>query len=254
MLSFLRFKEKLFSPEEIKMKVTSKNKLAMATCLFIFTAVLSACETADDNSLEKARSCIDGAAKKINSDPTGAQTQAATCDAMVANMTTPESGKIGFGAMLILEGKFTQIPALVTALQGQQNTMATAVTFLVYTSGTAAADVGKTSLYATRSASTGIQKISGFISLANTLSNIGTVTTIPQVQAVVAGLTPGNANIPGSNENTIATNLVSLQQSTCAGAGATSSNCKNLTGAVGNNTSDLTAVITAFKVFIAAGN
>jgi hypothetical protein len=221
--------------------------------LFAAIGLITACETADDNNLESARTCLDNASRQAVNNPSAAATAASTCDTMVTSMTSPESGKIGFGAMLLVEQKFSQIPGLADALKSSTNSLATGFSLMVFASQP---NLTKMLGYATRSASLGIQKIALYIQSATLVATAGAIGTSPtpaQVQTAVAGLNAANANSAGT-ENSLATNLVSLQQNACAGAGATTDNCTKLTQAVGPTPGDLVSVITAFKAFVAGGS
>src|SRR5438045_3939082 len=69
--------------------------------MILVALALMACETADDNSAEKARACLDNSAKLAAVDPAGASVVARDCEALIANTNTPEAGRVGFGLKLV---------------------------------------------------------------------------------------------------------------------------------------------------------
>ncbi|MBK9294611.1 MAG: hypothetical protein IPM57_09220 [Oligoflexia bacterium] len=224
------------------------------TGLFVSMAFILACETAEDNSLEVARKCIDEAARLVVTSTTAAKAQAAICEARVSSMTSKESGKIGFAAVLILEDKFTLMSNIASSMSSGSNKLANAMEQLVFTGDVANTNYLKmVNTYGPRSQSSGIQKITDLAKIANVTRSISAGSTAAQLETGIAGLTPANASTPGTSEYQIVQAAISMQASSCAGAGATSATCSVLTQAIGSS-ADPVAIMTAIQTYAAGSN
>lgn len=114
------------------------------TTLGIFSLLLglaTACENPDDNSLEKIRSCVDGASRQSISDASGAATTAGTCETMAnsSSLQGKEITEIKFGIILLKEQKLSQIAAMATGLSNSTTAnhdgINIAVQVMVFSSG-----------------------------------------------------------------------------------------------------------------------
>jgi hypothetical protein len=226
-----------------------------AICLLVVTG----CETSEQNDTARATACVNNAAKQSVTDPAGAAVAAQTCDNIVLNMTSAESGKIGFSAVLLMSQKFSSITSLVNAMKGSSNTLATGMTFLIFSGGSGNINdpnYTKMRTYANRSASVGISTVWSIIQTANLVANLGGLGSSPtlgQVTTAVSGLNAANASTPGTTENTLAQAALSAQQAACSGSGSSSTTCTKLTQATGGS-SDPATIINALKAFVAAGS
>lgn len=211
---------------------------------------LVACETADDVALEQARSCINSAMKISLSDPTNASIKATECETKVVNLTSAESGRIGFSAILIKEGKISQIANSAGALSAATNSVGISLSYMAFpNTGPGLADMDSMVIYATRSASPGILKISTIIQTATILNKLGVLTAGSEasVQTALATLIGSGS---AADKDAAAGALILLQQSSCSGADASSPICTKVTQAVG--TDPTTAVVlTALQTFLA---
>lgn len=93
--------------------------MRIASLLLITLTLMSCGETAEDNTIEKARTCTDNAASIAFTNPDLAATQAATCESMITSsgLTSLEANRIIFGALLIQQKKMSQIATMANNLK-----------------------------------------------------------------------------------------------------------------------------------------
>jgi hypothetical protein len=216
---------------------------------------LVACETQEDNSIEEARQCLDNASVLSQTDPVDAATMATySCQPMIANINSTDAGLIGVGIVLVMEQKISQLSQVENAISNGNNAMATSLSFLVFQDQ---ADVTNMTIYAQMSQDEGSQELASVISLAY-YANIAagelggalnSSATPAQVSADVTQLANDPVNGPAAAQA-----LVSAQQSACAGSGASTSLCNQLTTAVGTNTSNYQTILNNAAACISAGS
>ena len=206
------------------------------TAAILGILALTACETADDNSTERARACGDRAMKLALTNAASAAAEAATCETYVANVNTAEGGRVGFMLTLIKQQKIAQLSQAATALTGSSNTIGTSMSYLAYTAyGSNSATTEGTNMYnyAVRSGSTGVLKLAALIQVA-TIANAALAITLgnnASVASAIAAITPGS-----QQETDAATAILALQTSACSGSDSTSSECTKITQAIGGAT------------------
>lgn len=207
---------------------------------------ITACETADDNNIERARACVDNAMKLSLTNAGLAATNAATCETYVANLTSREAGKVAFMTTLVEQQKISQLATAAGALSQSSSAVGTSMSYLAY--GTVAASSTMWT-YASRSGSSGILKLAALIQVA-TIANAALAITAGNngsVASAIAAITPGS-----QQETDAAAAVLVLQQSACAGADSTSSTCTKLTTAI-NGATTPNAILTNIKNAINAG-
>jgi hypothetical protein len=222
-----------------------KNSLKLILAVSVLSLFFMGCETPDDNSIQKARACVDTAGRLDAVDPANAKVMAQGCEQMVANMTSPESGRVGFGAVLIENDLLSKLTQMATQMQNQGSSQQITASMSYVALTTTAANSLVT--YATRSQSSGALKLATFIQFASILNtSVGAITDANSAKtdlnnlATTAGTTPNDPTVVATG-----TAILQAQQEACAGSGSSTSMCQQLTSALNGATTPAAAIIAA---------
>ncbi len=233
--------------------------------LTLTTITLFACETPEDNTVEKARSCTDNAAKMSFTDDVGAASLATQCDAMISasGINSREANKILFGAILIEEKKMSKIKDLVAAAKsnaGGKDGINAVLTTLAFTSDTAANSYYNSTrlkLAALNSGSPGLQTIASLVSMASVLNSVTSLgSNISDPSSALTAITNCKDLSGGCTQamqDAIASSAVTLVTSACASASDASStdpnNLCNKAKGIACNTSSSQAVLNCLNTY-----
>lgn len=198
------------------LKNTSSRLLIISATLLLVLA----CETSEDDTIEKARTCVDNAGKMAFDDPDAAADAALECDSMITNsgLTTKEAFRIQFGAILIKQKKLDRIAEMADAAKNQSTVsgspadgLNSAINIMVFTGGTTdGSDAAR--IKTAGSNLGGYSKVVGefayFATRLDSLSNITDATSANNAAAACAGDASCTADV--------AATIISMQQGACA--------------------------------------
>jgi hypothetical protein len=145
-------------------------RLILLGALLAFS--LTACEGTDDDSIEKARACVDNAAKVAFTNAAAASAAASTCEVSIAGVTTKEAQRVRFGIYLIVDQKLARMAEMVDAMKKPAagvDGMAAALNVLVVPGGATRATSYQNVGNGTQS--NGIKTVASLISMATNLDS-----------------------------------------------------------------------------------
>lgn len=224
--------------------------------IFSLSAILMACENADDKAISAAQACLDNARTS---------TQADTCISMVSALDTEQANLIKCSAMYVKKGftstrfadAFSQLKNNPTGTGGQAvDGMGSAISYLAFTGTGASADADTTYNYCQKSGARSMLRLANMTKLATYVLSIGSTAAVADCTTCANGGTCTSAlmascltGLQGSSTDKTAIGAIAVgaQQSYC-NAGSTYANtevCTNLNNAINTGNGDYTAIANA---------
>ncbi|MCC6278049.1 MAG: hypothetical protein IT289_09060 [Oligoflexia bacterium] len=228
----------------------------------VMALVVSGCETGDDDKIQKARSCLDNAAKVAFTNAAQAQSDVAACSAQLGSVNTPEANRIRFGIFLIENQKLARIADFANAIKASAGTNRDGLTagfpVLIVTNTTISQNGVN---IAAGTGSTGIQTVASMIHVSTVMAtslgalNISASDTADQVYTKINNCAGGCS---AAEKQALASAITTAQSSACAdpsdNASTDSNNPCKILKDITNGSSDPATIVSNLATYLATNH